>query len=83
MAGKKLMADQARLIAWLVFFLPLSFSPVSGQKYFFDNYSIKQGLSEQKVYKLFQDSRDYIWLGTANGLSRFDGKNFKNQYHYS
>jgi ligand-binding sensor domain-containing protein len=35
-------------------------------------------LSEQKVYTLFQDSKDYIWLGTANGLSRFDGKKFEN-----
>jgi len=50
----------------------------TAQNYFFDNYSIKQGLSEQKVYKLLQDSKDYIWLGTANGLSRFDGKKFEN-----
>src|SRR5512140_2731339 len=78
MAGKKLITDRAKLIAWLVLFLPVSFSTISGQKYFFDNYSIKQGLSEQKVYKLFQDSKDYIWLGTANGLSRFDGKKFEN-----
>jgi ligand-binding sensor domain-containing protein/serine phosphatase RsbU (regulator of sigma subunit) len=59
-------------------FLPVTFLPVMGQKCFFDNYGIKQGLSEQKVYTLLQDSKDYIWLGTANGLSRFDGKKFEN-----
>lgn len=53
-------------------------APARAQNYFFDNYNIKQGLSEQKVYTLLQDSKDYIWLGTGNGLSRFDGKKFEN-----
>jgi ligand-binding sensor domain-containing protein/serine phosphatase RsbU (regulator of sigma subunit) len=61
-----------------VVFLYVTIFPVEAQKYFFDNYGIKQGLSEQKVYTLLQDSKDYIWLGTANGLSRFDGTKFEN-----
>jgi ligand-binding sensor domain-containing protein/serine phosphatase RsbU (regulator of sigma subunit) len=69
---------QAKFFVWLVFFFPVTILPLKAQKYFFDNYSIKQGLSEQKVYKLLQDSKDYIWLGTPNGLSRFDGKKFEN-----
>jgi ligand-binding sensor domain-containing protein/serine phosphatase RsbU (regulator of sigma subunit) len=69
---------QTKFVVWLFLFLPFNFLQLSAQKYFFDNYGIKQGLSEQKVYTLFQDSKDYIWLGTANGLSRFDGKIFKN-----
>ena len=63
---------------WLIAFLPFAVLPAVAQDYFFDNYGIKQGLSEQKVYTLFQDSKDYIWLGTANGVSRFDGKKFEN-----
>jgi ligand-binding sensor domain-containing protein/serine phosphatase RsbU (regulator of sigma subunit) len=63
---------------WLMLFLAVTIFPVKAQNYFFDNYSIKQGLSEQKVYTLLQDSKDYIWLGTANGVSRFDGKKFEN-----
>jgi len=54
------------------------FLPAGAQKYFFDNYGVKQGLSEQKVYTLLQDSKDYIWLGTPNGVSRFDGRKFEN-----
>ena len=69
---------QARFFVWLILLLTVTTLPVTAQNYFFDNYSIKQGLSEQKVYKLLQDSKDYIWLGTANGLSRFDGKKFEN-----
>ena len=62
----------------LILILPATIQPIRAQKYFFDNYGIKQGLSEQKVYTLMQDSNDYVWLGTANGVSRFDGKKFEN-----
>ncbi|HEX7494837.1 MAG TPA: two-component regulator propeller domain-containing protein, partial [Bacteroidales bacterium] len=62
--------NQAKFVAWLILFLRLAIIQVTAQNYFFDNYSIKQGLSEQKVYTLLQDSKDYIWLGTPNGLSR-------------
>jgi ligand-binding sensor domain-containing protein/serine phosphatase RsbU (regulator of sigma subunit) len=78
MSAIQAIRRQAKLFAWLVLFLPAAILPVKAQKYFFDNYGIKQGLSEQKVYTLFQDSKDYIWLGTANGLSRFDGTKFDN-----
>jgi ligand-binding sensor domain-containing protein/serine phosphatase RsbU (regulator of sigma subunit) len=73
-----LIKHRASFFVWLMLFMSVLVLPVGAQNYFFDNYSIKQGLSEQKVYKLLQDSKDYIWLGTANGLSRFDGKKFEN-----
>src|ERR1035437_8344367 len=69
---------QTKIFVWLMLFLPAAILPGKAQKYFFDNYSIKDGLSEQKVYTLLQDSKDYIWLGTANGVSRFNGKKFEN-----
>ena len=78
MSDIKLTRYQAKIIAWLVLFYASAVFPAVAQDYFFDNYGIKQGLSEQKVYTLLQDSKDYIWLGTANGLSRFDGKKFEN-----
>jgi ligand-binding sensor domain-containing protein/serine phosphatase RsbU (regulator of sigma subunit) len=78
MSVVKAIISRAKFLAWLVLFLSLVSVQAGAQKYFFDNYSIKQGLSEQKVYTLLQDSKDYIWLGTANGVSRFDGKKFEN-----
>jgi len=74
----KAVISRAKVFAWLVLLLPFEAVPLKAQNYFFDNYSVKQGLSEQKVYALLQDSRDNVWLGTANGLSRFDGKTFVN-----
>jgi ligand-binding sensor domain-containing protein/two-component sensor histidine kinase len=34
------------------------------------------GLSSNVVYSLYQDEKGYIWVGTANGLQRFDGTKF-------
>ena len=43
----------------------------------FTNYSINEGLSQSVVNCLFQDSQGFVWVGTQNGLNRFDGENFK------
>ncbi len=40
------------------------------------SFNINDGLSDNRVYSIIQDDRGFIWLGTHNGLSRFDGKNF-------
>ncbi len=34
------------------------------------------GLASNVVYSLYQDHKGYIWVGTANGLQRFDGSKF-------
>ena len=59
--------------AFLVF-CSLSFSQI----YYFDNYSVSEGLAQSKVFSIIQDRNDYIWMGTEGGVSRFDGANFKN-----
>src|SRR5690606_31192131 len=37
-----------------------------------------EGLVQSQVRCLAQDSRGFIWAGTLGGLSRFDGREFKN-----
>lgn len=46
------------------------------QQYNFTNYSINNGLSQSVVNCIFQDSKGYIWIGTQNGLNRFNGESF-------
>lgn len=40
-------------------------------------YSLKDGLSNNYVFDIQQDSRGLVWLGTGNGLNRFDGRRFQ------
>ena len=47
------------------------------QQYFFSGYSIEDGLSQSVVNCIFQDSRGYLWVGTQNGLNKFNGNNFE------
>src|SRR5687768_3103835 len=42
------------------------------------HFGVEDGLASNRVYSVFQDSRGFIWLTTTNGVSRFDGKEFKN-----
>ena len=42
------------------------------------HYSTDNGLCSNAVSNIIQDDYGYIWIGTWNGLSRFDGFNFFN-----
>jgi signal transduction histidine kinase/ligand-binding sensor domain-containing protein len=51
------------------------------KEYEFDQYTTEDGLSNGYIYSIFHDSKGFIWIGTANGLNRFDGIHFKNYYY--
>ncbi len=41
------------------------------------NYGLEEGLSSNEIYALHKDARGFIWIGTRQGLNRFDGQEFK------
>ncbi len=43
---------------------------------YFEKLTVRNGLSHNKVNCIVQDSRGFIWLGTDDGLNRFDGRQF-------
>lgn len=43
----------------------------------FVNYNNENGLPNNNVTAIAQDNEGFLWFGTANGLCRFDGVNFK------
>ena len=49
--------------------------------YNFKHYTVEQGLSQNTVWCILQDHKGFIWLGTKDGLNRFDGYKFKTYTH--
>src|SRR5258708_29704744 len=48
----------------------------------FEHLTTENGLSENVVYSIFQDSKGFLWIGTHDGLNRYDGYEFK-KFHYN
>lgn len=47
------------------------------QQYNFSSYSLKEGLPQSQIRKIFQDSRGYLWIITEGcGAVQFDGHEF-------
>jgi ligand-binding sensor domain-containing protein/serine phosphatase RsbU (regulator of sigma subunit) len=47
-----------------------------------EQFTINDGLSNSHITTLFQDSRGFIWVGTSDGLNRYDGYSFKVYRHH-
>jgi len=62
------------LICLLVFWA----GTLSASPYFsFKKYQVEDGLSHNTVWCALQDSYGFIWLGTSDGLNRYDGRGNK------
>ena len=57
------------------------FSYGQNQPVTFQRYSSKDGLSSNTIYSIYRDSYGFLWLGTEDGLNRFDGRRY-NVYRY-
>lgn len=72
-----------RLILLLALLLPgwISADETGEIKLYFRNTDIRQGLSHQLVNALAKDSLGFVWIGTAEGLNRYDGTRFQTFRH--
>ena len=50
---------------------------VLAQEYSIEKISIEEGLSQSTINAIVQDQKGFLWLGTQDGLNRYDGRNFK------
>lgn len=61
-------------LVWAIVLLQSGF--LYATDYVVSSYTRHQGLPQDYIYTILQDKKEYLWIGTGNGLTRFDGKNF-------
>jgi ligand-binding sensor domain-containing protein/serine phosphatase RsbU (regulator of sigma subunit) len=69
------------MINWkgiLLFFFSVLTNHAFPQDYNFRNFNSEAGLAQSYVYSIIQDVQGYLWVGTGNGLSRYNGFIFEN-----
>ena len=52
-------------------------SPLLTQEYAFQSLTVEDGLSQSSVTCLAQDHKGFLWIGTRDGLNRYNGDEFK------
>ena len=57
--------------------------PAVGQelKHIFQHFTVEDGLSQGSISAILQDHNGFMWIGTYDGLNRFDGVEFKVYRH--
>ncbi|MFB2682895.1 EAL domain-containing protein [Shewanella mangrovisoli] len=69
------------LLKFFLFFTLVFFSCVQAQELPIalktESYGVPEGLSQSTITSVVEDNDGYIWIGTLNGLNRFDGEDFK------
>ena len=67
-----------RGIIYLIgFFFVLPFHSFCQKKTIkFDHIGVTEGISQINITCIFQDSKGFMWIGTRDGLNRYDGYNF-------
>lgn len=83
--SKSLIHTKTSCIASLKKFLAIAILIFAGrisisyaQQLNFHTYTIEDGLVNNDVLNIYQDSQGFIWLCTRGGLSRYDGSRFTN-----
>ncbi len=61
---------------FLIVFLALRLFAQAQPQYKYESWKTDQGLPQNTVNTILQTSDGYLWIGTKEGLARFDGINF-------
>ena len=72
------MSRKLAAVIWPLFLL-MAFFVSAGNR--FERFTIDQGLSQNTVTSVLQDSQGFLWVGTQNGLNRYDGYKFRTFYY--
>ena len=70
-----------KLITLLLGVCSCVFFHLHGQNVRFQHIGLKDGLSQSSGHCLLQDQQGFIWIGTEDGLNRYDGYTFQVYRH--
>src|SRR3712207_15608 len=76
------MTRQKILVYISCVLLMYSLSVVGGKIWSYFHLDNNQGMSNSSINDIFQDSEGVVWIGTWDGLNRYDGSEFT-RYHSS
>jgi signal transduction histidine kinase/ligand-binding sensor domain-containing protein/CheY-like chemotaxis protein/AraC-like DNA-binding protein len=63
------------ILCWLIVLMGII--NANGQQLSFNRLNSEDGLSNNLVTSIIQDSKGFLWFGTQDGLNRYDGYNIK------
>ena len=64
------------LIGLFLTFLTLTTGTTLAQEPIFKRLTINEGLSQNTAFCILQDKTGFIWIGTEDGLNKYDGYDF-------
>lgn len=70
-----------RIFLLVCFFCTFILVIADNENYFFDQISLKEGLSQSTVKTIFRDNLGLLWIGTKDGLNRYDGSDIHTYHH--
>lgn len=69
-----------RLVLLIIFFVCADSLFAQSKLYPVNHYTTKDGLSNNEIGCILEDSRGFLWISTKEGLNRFDGFQFKKYF---
>ena len=65
-----------------IFFIIFGYSKsvsaqINNRAYSLQSFNVEDGLSEDYIHSLIEDQNGFIWIGTRNGLDRYNGYEFE------
>jgi len=70
-------------LALLITVLPIKVGLAAESTIRFDRLTVEDGLPHYDVRSILQDRQGFLWVGTTDGLARYDGNSFKTFKHNS
>lgn len=65
------------LVSLAIFFFLIDSNNLKAQTYNFKNYNVIDGLPQSYIYTINQGPKGFLWIGTGDGLARYNGVDFK------